>query len=315
MRGYASAGSGAAAGSRGEAGGKPSGGHGTSKSGPGKAAPGLHLVATPIGNLGDISARAVATLAGVDLIACEDTRVTGKLLVLLGIKATLTPYHEHNAERARPALLARLRGGGAVALASDAGTPLLSDPGYRLVRACLAENIPVTSVPGPSALLPALQLSGLPCDRFLFAGFLPAKSGARRKSLGELAAAPATLVFYESPRRLADSLADMAATLGPREAAVARELTKLHEEVRRGPLAELAAHYAGSGPPRGEVTVVVGPPGAPAPPDAGEIDAMLARALTAHGVREAAAQVAAATGLSRRALYARALALRGGGNR
>jgi len=272
-----------------------------------KPAPGLHLVATPIGNLGDISRRAAATLAGADLVACEDTRVTGKLLSLLGIEARLTPYHEHNAERARPAILARLRAGAVVALVSDAGTPLLSDPGYRLVRACLAEGIAVTSVPGPSALLPALQLSGLPCDRFLFAGFLPVKTVARNKALAEIGTASSTLVFYESPQRLAASLADMAAVLGARDAAVARELTKLHEEVRRGPLAELASHYAKAGPPKGEVVVVVGPPGAVPPPEGAELDALLAAALATAGVAEAASRVAAATGLPRRQLYARAL--------
>ncbi len=266
-------------------------------------------MATPIGNLGDIGARAIATLAGVDLVACEDTRMTGKLLSLLGLHATLTPYHEHNAERARPGILAKLRGGAAVALVSDAGTPLLSDPGYRLVRACLKDGIAVTSVPGPSALLPALQLSGLPCARFLFAGFLPTKTVARQKVLAELAAAPATLVFYESTQRLATSLADMASVLGPRDAAVARELTKLHEEVRRGPLAELAAHYTQAGPPKGEATVVVAPPVEAPPPDAAGIDRLLDEALTRLSVREAATEIAAATGLPRRTLYARAVAL------
>jgi len=302
MRGGARADSEAAAGTRGKAAAQPSERPGTSK-----PAPGLHLVATPIGNLGDISARAVATLAGVDLVACEDTRMTGKLLALLGIRASLTPYHEHNAERARPAILAKLHGGAAVALVSDAGTPLLSDPGYRLVRACLAEDIAVTSVPGASALLTALQLSGLPCDRFLFAGFLPPKTVARRKILAELATAPATLVFYESTQRLAASLADMAEVLGPRDAAVGRELTKLHEEVRRAPLGELAAYYAAAGPPKGEATVVVAPPGDAPVPDAIEIDRLLAEALVGSSVRDAADQVAALTGLPRRPIYARAV--------
>ena len=267
------------------------------------------MVATPIGNLGDITSRAIATLAGVDLVACEDTRMTGKLLSLLGLRAALTPYHEHNAERARPAILAKLRGGASVALVSDAGTPLLSDPGYRLVRECLAEGIAVTSVPGASALLPALQMSGLPCDRFLFAGFLPAKTVARKKILAELKSVPATLVFYESTQRLAASLSDMAEVLGVRDAAVARELTKLHEEIRRGTLAELTAHYESAGPPKGEATVVVGPPGEAPPPDAGDVDRLLTEALTTLSVREAAAQVAAATGLPRRPLYARAVEL------
>jgi 16S rRNA (cytidine1402-2'-O)-methyltransferase len=273
-------------------------------------APGLYLVATPIGNLGDMTKRAMDTLAQAALVACEDTRVTGKLLTLLGIKASLTPYHEHNADRAGPAILARLREGAAVALVSDAGTPLLSDPGYRLVQACIAEDLPVTSVPGASALLPALQLSGLPADRFVFLGFLPNKTAARRRVLGEVMAVPATLVFYESPQRLADSLADMSDVLGVRDAAVSRELTKLHEETRRGTLADLAAHYAEAGAPKGEAVIVVGPPGEAAPPDAQSVDAMLVEALATQSVGDSAAQVAAATGIARRELYTRALALK-----
>jgi 16S rRNA (cytidine1402-2'-O)-methyltransferase len=279
-----------------------------------KPAAGLYLVATPIGNLDDITLRALKLLKSADLIACEDTRMTGKLLSLLGIQGTtLTPYHEHNAERARPALLARLREGAAVALVSDAGTPLVSDPGYRLVRDCLAEGLRVTSLPGPSAAITALQLSGLPCDRFLFAGFLPVKTGAKRQALAELAAVPASLLFYESPRRLADSLGAMAEVLGARDAAVARELTKLYEEVRRGSLAELAAHYAAAGPPKGEVVVAVGPP-AEAPATAGaDLDAALLRAMAESSLRDAAAIVATATGLPKRQVYARAVALQGGG--
>lgn len=277
-----------------------------------KPAGGLYLVATPIGNLDDITLRALKVLKGADVIACEDTRVTGKLLSLLGIGGvSLSPYHEHNAERARPALLGRLREGAVVALVSDAGTPLVSDPGYRLVRACIEEDLPVTSLPGPSAALTALQLSGLPCDRFLFAGFLPTKDGARRQALAEVAAAPASLLFYESPRRLADSLAVMAEVLGPRQAAVARELTKLYEEVRRGGLAELAAHYAAEGAPKGEVVVVVGPPAAAAPVGEAELDSALTRALANASLRDAAATVAAATGLPKRQVYARAVALMG----
>ena len=275
-----------------------------------KPVAGLYLVATPIGNLDDITLRALKVLKSADLIACEDTRVTGKLLSLLGIGGTtLTPYHEHNAERARPALLSRLREGAVVSLVSDAGTPLVSDPGYRLVRACLAEGLMVTSLPGPSAALTALQLSGLPCDRFLFAGFLPVKIGARRQSLQDLSAVPASLLFYESPRRLADSLAAMNEVLGQRDAAVARELTKLYEEVRRGNLAELAAHYAVAGPPKGEVVIVVGPPAeTPVAGDA-ELDAALTRALASSSLRDAAAAVAVATGLPKRQVYNRAVAL------
>lgn len=279
-----------------------------------KPAPkGLVLVATPIGNLDDITYRAVTLLESADLIACEDTRVTGKLLALLGIPSKkLTPYHEHNAEKARPALLAKMRDGASVVLVSDAGTPLVSDPGYRLVRACLEENIPVTSAPGASALLTALQLSGLPSDRFLFAGFLPGKDAARRRVLSDLAAVPASLIFYESPRRLGDSLAAIAALLPGRQAAVARELTKLYEEVRRGPLADLAAHYRQAGAPKGEVVIVVGPPPETPPPGAEELDARLAEALETRSPRDAAALVAAASGLPKRAVYARAVDLAGG---
>jgi len=270
--------------------------------------PGLTLVSTPIGNLDDITYRAVKVLESADLIACEDTRVTGKLLNLLGIaKGKLTPYHEHNADKARPALIARMKDGGSVALVSDAGTPLVSDPGYRLVRACLEEDIPVTSAPGASALLTALQLSGLPSDRFLFAGFVPNKDGARRSVLSELACVPSSLIFYESPHRLADSLEAMAELLPGREGAVARELTKLYEEVRRGSLAELAAHYKEHGGPKGEVVVVIGPPPEEAPASAEDMEAQLARALETLSARDAAATVAAATGLPKREVYARAV--------
>ena len=273
-----------------------------------KPAAGLTLVATPIGNLGDISARALAVLSGADIIACEDTRLTGKLLSLLGLSAQLTPYHDHNADQARPALLARMREGQAVALVSDAGTPMISDPGWRLVRACRAEGIRVTAVPGASAVLTALQISGLPCDRFLFAGFLPNRASARRRVARELAQVPATLVFYESPNRLAESLADLAAVLGAREAAVAREMTKLHEEVVPGDLFALANHYAERGAPKGEVVIVVAPPVGTAGADAEEIDARL-DAVVAEGasVKDAAALVAAETGHPRREIYARAL--------
>lgn len=277
-----------------------------------KPGPGLYLVATPIGNLDDITLRALKLLTGADVIACEDTRVTGKLLSLLGIQpAALVAYHEHNAARAGPLLVERLRQGQAVALVSDAGTPLLSDPGYRLVAACLAEGLPVTSLPGPSAALTALQLSGLPCDRFLFAGFLPSKAGARRSALAELAAVPATLILYEAPHRVAETLADMASVLGPRPAAVARELTKLYEEVRRGSLTELAAAYGVEGPPKGELVVVVGPPAEAEPAGADEVDARLEEALASLSPRDAAAVVAAATGAPRRQVYARAVTLAG----
>jgi len=269
-------------------------------------------VATPIGNLADITLRALDLLGKADVVACEDTRVTRRLLSAHGLRARLTAYHEHNAERARPQLIERLKHGEAVALVADAGTPLISDPGYKLVAEAAAAGLPVFAVPGASAALAALLVSGLPSDRFFFAGFLPAKAAARRQALAELAPVPGTLVFYESARRLAASLADMAAALGPRPAAVARELTKLYEEVRREPLDRLAAHYRAAGPPRGEVVIVVGPP-APvtAAADADDLDARLRAALMESSLRDAVAAVAAATGLPRQRVYARALALRG----
>ncbi len=275
------------------------------------AEPGLWLVATPIGNLDDVSARALTVLASVDRIACEDTRRTGRLLARHGIAGRLVSYHEHNAARVRPTLIRLLHGGGAVALVADAGTPLISDPGYKLVRAALDAGVRVTGCPGPSAPLLALILSGLPTDRFYFGGFLPARAGARRRALAPLASLDATLVFLESPRRLAASLGDMAATLGPRPAAVARELTKRYEELRRGSLASLADHYGAAGAPKGEIVVVIEgarAAAAPALSDA-EIDGRLAGLLATGTVRDAAAQLSAETGRPRRALYARALAL------
>ncbi len=272
-------------------------------------AAGLYIVATPIGNAADITARALEVLAGADIVACEDTRVTGKLLAMHGVRAGLTPYHEHNAARARPALLDRMARGQAVALVADAGTPLVSDPGYKLVVEAIAAGLAVLSVPGASAPIAALTVSGLPSDRFLFAGFLPPRSAARRKALAELATVRATLVLLESPRRLAGALADMADVLGARPAAVARELTKRFEEVRRGSLIDLASHYRASGAPKGEIVVVVGPPTAVVDDDA--VDARLRAARARQSVRDAAAAVAAATGVPRRRLYARALKLAG----
>ena len=275
----------------------------------GRLPAGLHVVATPIGNRRDITMRAVDTLCAADLIACEDTRVSGPFVRGLGAAAPLVAYHDHNAAQVRPRLLQRMADGAAVALVSDAGTPLVSDPGYRLVAECVERGIAVTTLPGPSAPLAALVLSGLPSDRFLFAGFLPPKAGARGTALGELATVPATLVFFETAPRLADSLAQMAAVLGDRPAAVARELTKLHEEVRRGDLSVLAAHYRDAGPPRGEIVVVVGPP-LPVEAPAGEaLDHRLRAALATMRVKDAAALVAAETGLPRREVYARALVL------
>jgi 16S rRNA (cytidine1402-2'-O)-methyltransferase len=272
-------------------------------------AAGLYIVATPIGNLADISLRALAVLRGVDRIYCEDTRVTGKLLARYAVSTRLEVYHDHNAEEARPVVLAALRRGEKVALVSDAGTPLVSDPGYKLVRAAIAEDLPVTAVPGPSAAVTALLLSGLPPDAFLFAGFLPPKQLARRRALERWASVEATLIFFESALRLAESLADMAAILGDRPAVITRELTKLHEQVRRGPLTDLAEHYRRGGPPLGEVVVVVAPPTRQEPNQA-EIDERLRMAVAEHGVREASARLAAETGVSRGQLYRRALAIR-----
>jgi len=274
--------------------------------------PGLYIVSTPIGNLGDITLRALDTLRHADLIACEDTRVTATLARRFDLTAERVPYHDHNAEIMRPRLLKRLAEGARVALVSDAGTPLVSDPGLKLVRAAIEAGLPVMAIPGASAALAALVVAGLPTDRFLFAGFLPAKQGQRRQALGELARIPATLVFFETAPRLADALADMTSVLGDRPAAVARELTKLHEEVRRGTLGELATHYAVAEPPRGEIVLVVGPAAA----DAAEIspemlDQRLGEALQTQSVREASAAIAAETGLPRRQVYARALALAG----
>ena len=272
---------------------------------PGRFPPGLYLVATPIGNADDITLRALHILGRADVIACEDTRVTGRLTAIHGIATKRIAYHEHNAPKVRPMLIEHLKNGETVALVSDAGTPLISDPGYRLVTDCIAEGLAVFPVPGPSAVLAALVVSGLPTDRFLFAGFLPPRTAARRRVLADLAAVPATLVFLESARRLAPSLADMAAMLGDRRGAVARELTKMFEEVRRGSLAALAAHYTAAGPPKGEVAVVVGPP--EAGPKADDLDWRLEAALDGGTVRDAADRVAAETGLPRRQVYARAL--------
>ena len=275
-------------------------------------ASGLHLVATPIGNLGDITLRALWVLRGVDRILCEDTRVTGRLLARYGIDKPLLPYHDHNADRVRPAILDALRRGEKLALVADAGTPLVSDPGFKLVRAALAADLPVTAAPGPSAALTALILSGLPPDIFLFAGFLPPRSAARRRALANWPDLAATLIFFEGTSRLAAALADMALILGERSAAVARELTKRHEEIRRGRLGALAEHYRSAGPPRGEAVIIVGPPEIAAPVAEDEIDRRLRALLAGHSLRDAVAQLAGETGLARRTLYERALALQQG---
>jgi 16S rRNA (cytidine1402-2'-O)-methyltransferase len=270
--------------------------------------PGLYLVATPIGNLADISLRALEVLAGCDLIACEDTRVSRRLLDRYGIATPLTPYHEHNAAAARPKLMARLAAGAAVALISDAGTPLVSDPGYKLVRAAQDAGHAVTAVPGASSVMAALSVAGLPTDRFFFEGFLPAKQAARQKRIAALAAVPATLVLFESGPRLLATLADLAAGLGARAAAVCRELTKRHEEVRRGDLATLSRDYAQGAETRGEIVIVVAPP-AEQSGEAGDVDALLRQALTRASLKDAVGEVALATGRPRRAVYQRALEL------
>jgi 16S rRNA (cytidine1402-2'-O)-methyltransferase len=272
--------------------------------------PGLHVVATPIGNLADISLRALATLAAADAVIAEDTRVTKKLLAHYGISTPLVAYHEHNAEVMRPHLLARLTAGAALALVSDAGTPLVSDPGYRLVGGALAQGATVTSVPGASAVLAALVVAGLPTDRFFFEGFLPPKTVARRQRIAELAAIPGTLVFFESPHRVVETLTDLHAVLGEREAALARELTKHFETVRRAPLGELADAIATEGPPKGEIVLLVGPPLAQVPAiAAADLDDKIAKALETLSVREAATVVSAETGQPRRKVYARAVEL------
>src|SRR5665213_1657337 len=269
--------------------------------------PGLHLVATPIGNLGDITLRSTQSARSVDRILCEDTRVTARLLARFGIDTKLAAYHDHNADRMRPLVLAALRRGETLALVSDAGTPLVSDPGYKLVREAIAAGLPVTAAPGPSAAVTALILSGLPPDAFLFAGFLPPRSAARKKALAGWREIAATLVFYEGPSRLAGCLADLAAVLGDRPAAIGRELTKRHEELRRGTLAELAGRYRAAPAPRPEIVIVVGPPLATAP-EAGDLDARLDALLAGRSLRDAVDQLAAETGLARRVLYDRALA-------
>ncbi|MCK6451201.1 MAG: 16S rRNA (cytidine(1402)-2'-O)-methyltransferase [Alphaproteobacteria bacterium] len=272
---------------------------------------GLSIVATPIGNAGDITLRALDALKRVAAVVCEDTRVTMKLFGIHGISTRLVAYHDHNAEEMRPKLVARLMAGEALALVSDAGTPLVSDPGYKLVRECLDRGIAVTALPGPSAVIDALVLSGLPSDRFFFAGFLPPRAAARRAAIAELAGVPGSLVFYEAPQRLAECLGDLGDVLGDRPAAVARELTKRYEELRRDRLAALAAHYAASGAPKGEVVIVVGPPDRPAEATAAELrlDQMLGEAMARSSLRDAVDEVAAASGLPRRLVYRRALAL------
>jgi len=256
--------------------------------------------------------RALWVLRSVDRILCEDTRVTARLLARYGIDKPLLPYHDHNADRVRPAIIEALHRGERLALVTDAGTPLVSDPGFKLVRAALEAALPVTAAPGPSAALSALVLSGLPPDIFLFAGFLPSRSPARRRALANWRDLAATLIFFEGRSRLAASLADIAEILGERNAAVARELTKLHEEIRRGRLGALAEHYRSAGAPRGEVVIIVGPPDAATPATASDLDQRLRTLLVGHSLRDAVAQLAADTGIARRTLYERALELQEG---
>jgi 16S rRNA (cytidine1402-2'-O)-methyltransferase len=276
----------------------------------GKYTQGLYLIATPIGNMGDLTHRAADALGKLDVLACEDTRETAKIINANGARVQTIPYHDHNADHIRPKIIAMIASGKSVGLVSDAGMPLISDPGYKLVQDCIAAGLPVTCLPGASALLTALVLSGLPSDRFFFAGFLPAKSAARKTALAEISAVPATLIFYEGASRVDDSLADMLQVLGDRQAAVARELTKKFEEVRRGALSELADFYAAAEDPRGEIVIVVG---APLPVTAEDmqsgIEVQLRTALATMTVKDAAAHVAACTGARKKDVYARALDL------
>jgi 16S rRNA (cytidine1402-2'-O)-methyltransferase len=273
-------------------------------------AAGLHLVATPIGNLRDITLRALDALAAADLIACEDTRRSRKLLDHYGIKTPLAPYHEHNAETARPRLIARLQEGAAIALISDAGTPLISDPGFKLVRAAYAQGCAVTALPGPSAVLAALTLSGIASDRFLFAGFLPAKEARRRAYIASLKSTPATLILFETGPRIVATLTALFDAYGSRQAAICRELTKLHEEVRRGDIETLAREMAQHTNVRGEIVIVIAPPEEHEEVSMSDLDGLLRAAFARMSLMEAVAETVAATGAPRRLVYQRALALR-----
>jgi 16S rRNA (cytidine1402-2'-O)-methyltransferase len=274
-----------------------------------KAVPGLHLVATPIGNLGDITLRALETLAGVDIIACEDTRITRRLTERYAITALLKPYHEHNAALARPKILEKLSQGASIALVSDAGTPLISDPGFKLVREVCAAGYPVIALPGPSSVLAALSVAALPTDRFFFEGFLPPKQVARRTRLTELARIDATLVMFESGNRVQDTLRDLAEIMGGRDAALCREMTKLHEETQRGSIAELA-RTAATLETRGEFVLVIGPEAADARiMAADELDDLLRRRLRQDSVKDTVAHAVEVSGRPRREIYARALEL------
>ncbi|MER0237588.1 16S rRNA (cytidine(1402)-2'-O)-methyltransferase [Fulvimarina sp. MAC8] len=272
--------------------------------------PGLYLVATPIGHLDDMSLRALDVMAGAEQLACEDTRVTGKLLKRYGIDRRMTTYHDHSGEKAADTLIEAVRAGGSVALVSDAGTPLVSDPGYELVQAAIEAEVPVFTIPGASAVLTALAISGLPSDAFFFAGFLPSKEKARADRLEALLRIPGTLVFYEAPHRIAASLAAMSAALGDRPAAVCRELTKMHETVYRGPLSKLAADFAAMETVKGEIVVCIGPPAEDETPGEADIDGILEGLLAEMKPTKAAQEAARLTGLPRRELYQRALSLK-----
>ncbi len=271
-------------------------------------APGLYVVATPIGNLGDMTIRALATLAGAETVLCEDTRTSGKLMERFAIKTRLAPYHEHNAQKVRPDILARLSQGATIALISDAGMPLVSDPGYRLVKEAVEQGIPVTACPGPSAVLTGLALSGLPTDRFLFAGFVPQKQGERKRLFGDFAKLKATLIFFESPHRIVETLHDLAAALPGRHVAVTRELTKLHEEVLRGSAAEIAEQLASRAAVKGEITLLVGPPEGEEEVSEAELDAAITAALDTMPASKAASELAKRFNLGRSGIYQRILA-------
>jgi 16S rRNA (cytidine1402-2'-O)-methyltransferase len=275
-------------------------------------APGLHVVATPIGNLGDITLRALATLAAAETVLCEDTRTSGKLMERFAIKARLSPYHEHNAQAVRPHIIERLKQGAAIALISDAGMPLVSDPGYRLVKEAAELGIPVTACPGASAVLTGLALSGLPTDRFLFAGFVPQKQGERKRLFAELAGLKATLIFFESPHRIIETLQDLVTALPGRSVAVTRELTKLHEEVLRGTAEEIAGVLQSRASVKGEITLLVGPPGEEEAVSEEDLDAAIGQALAVMPASKAASELARRFNLNRADVYQRILAAKGG---
>ena len=274
--------------------------------------PGLHIVATPIGNLGDITLRALATLAAAETVLCEDTRMSGKLMERFAIRTRLSPYHEHNARDVRPGILERLRNGATIALISDAGMPLVSDPGYRLVKEAVALGIPVTACPGPSAVLTGLALSGLPTDRFLFAGFVPQKQGERMRLFAEFAKLKATLIFFESPHRIIETLNDLAAALPGRRVAVTRELTKLHEEVLRGEAGQIAEGLAARSAVKGEITLLIGPPEGEEEVSAADLEAAITEALADMPASKAASEVAKRFNLNRSDIYQMILARKGG---